>query len=81
LTIDPDAIAGFDRPLLLAEGDRKPKSLRRIVELLARTLPAGTGRRSPGAVHPPSLTSPSGYADAVAELCLSRLTRRRRLTR
>ena len=73
---DLDAITGFDRPVLLTEGVRRPPFVQRIVELLAHTLPAGTRRRLPSAAHDPQRTNPT-----VAEFPAEADAGRRRVTR
>ncbi len=67
MTIDLDAVAALDRPLLLSGGDVREPLFGRILDRLAAAHPGARRRLLAGTGHAPQLTRPTEYAAAVAD--------------
>jgi pimeloyl-ACP methyl ester carboxylesterase len=67
LDLDLAALARFDRPALVTEGEASPPFFRTVVRKVAAALPRATHATFPGAGHVPHLSHPADYVHRVEE--------------
>lgn len=65
LTIDLDALARFDRPILLTAGTESAPFFIPVAELIARQVPSVRTEILQGADHIPHLTDPAPYVERI----------------
>jgi pimeloyl-ACP methyl ester carboxylesterase len=74
-SIELDALACIDCPVLLTKGDRSPPWFPAIVAGLADVIPGAQVLTYPGAGHAPHISHPGDYVIAVTERMLQGATR------
>ena len=65
-SLDTEALAALDRPVLISLGTESPQHFARIAEVLLEALPGAEIATMEGAGHLPHLTHPHEYAALVA---------------
>lgn len=66
-TLNVSALAGFDRPALLTEGDQSHPFFRPILDQIAGALPSARRHTFTGAGHAPHITHPGRFVRAIGD--------------
>jgi pimeloyl-ACP methyl ester carboxylesterase len=65
LSVDLDAAAALERPVLLTYGDQSPPAFEKVIDRLATAIPNAERKLIPGAGHVPQFTHAEQYADVL----------------